>query len=313
MEKEFEILLYYHYVWLEDPAQFRDEHKSLCDSLDLRGRIIVAHEGINGTVSGTLENIAKYQDIMRFDHRFEGMPFKVDKHHEHAFPRMSVKVKKELVNLSLNSDINPLEVTGKHLKPKDFYEAMNDDNTIVLDARNDYEYDLGHFKNAIRPDIRNFRDLPAWIKENDALLKNKKILTYCTGGVRCEKFSGWLLEEGYEDVNQLEGGIATYGYDPDTQGKNWNGLMYVFDNRISVPINRHEHIVVGKDYFDGSPCERYVNCANPSCNIQMICSEENEEKYLRGCCDACRRDVRNRYVIEHNLSDEDVAQRLAAL
>ncbi len=313
MKKEFEILLYYHYVRLDDPAQFRDEHKKLCDSLDLKGRIIVAYEGINGTVSGTLDNIAKYREVMENDLRFKGMPFKVDQHDEHAFPRMSVKFRSELVNLSLDKDINPLEITGNHLKPKDFYEAMIDENTVVLDARNDYEYDLGHFKNAIRPDIRNFRDLPKWIKENDNLLKDKKILTYCTGGVRCEKFSGWLLEEGYEDVNQLDGGIATYGNDPETLGKNWDGLMYVFDNRISVPINKHEHVVVGKDYFDGSDCERYVNCANPSCNIQMICSEENEAKYLRACCDACRRDARNRYVIEHNLSVEEIEKRLVAI
>lgn len=138
-------------------------------------------------------------------------------------------------------------------------------------------------------------------------------MTYCTGGIRCEKFSGWLVREGFEDVAQLHGGIATYGKDPEVQGKLWDGRMYVFDSRISVPVNQTEHVVVGKDYFDGKPCERYVNCADPSCNRQFLCSEENEHKYLRGCSDSCRRSPRNMYVAEHGLTPEEVEERLAKL
>lgn len=313
MNHEFQVLLYYQYVSIEDPEAFRDEQRKLCESLDLKGRIIVAYEGINGTVSGTKENTDRYMAKMAEDPRFASIPFKIDSSDEHAFGKLSVKFRKELVNLSLEKDINPLKRTGKYLKPYDFYQAMQKDDTIIIDARNDYEFDLGHFKNAIRPDIRNFRELPDWIKENKEVLENKKILTYCTGGVRCEKFSGWLLEEGFEDVSQLDGGIATYGYDENTKGKDWDGLMYVFDKRISVPVNRHQHTVVGKDYFDGSPCERYVNCANPSCNKQMLCSPENEDKYMRSCCAACRQAANNRYVIEHKLSPEDFEQRLKAL
>lgn len=313
MNKEYQILLYYQYIKIDNPEVFRDVHKKLCQELDLKGRIIVAYEGINGTVSGLKENTDKYMQIMHNDPLFASMKFKIDTTYTHAFKKMSVKFRNELVNLSLVNDIDPLQTTGRHLKPQDFYNAMQDENTVIIDARNDYEYDLGHFKKAIRPNIKTFRELPDWIKNNKEVLGNKKILTYCTGGVRCEKFSGWLIDEGYDDVSQLDGGIATYGQDKETLGKDWHGKMYVFDNRISVDINKHEHVIVGKDYFDQTPCERYVNCANPSCNIQLLCSEENEHKYMRSCSDECRRAVNNRYVTDNNLSQEDIIEILSKI
>ena len=112
---------------------------------------------------------------------------------------------------------------------------------------------------------------------------DKRVVVYCTGGVRCEKFSGWMVREGYKDVGQLHGGIATYGKDPEVQGELWDGKMYVFDERIAVDVNHVDPSVVGKDWFDGTPCERYVNCGNPFCNRRILTSEENEDKYLRGC------------------------------
>ncbi|NLW15804.1 MAG: rhodanese-related sulfurtransferase [Erysipelothrix sp.] len=313
MVKDYRVLLYYHYVDIEDTQAFRDAHYKLCTDLGLLGRIIISSEGMNGTVSGTIEQTQGYIDAMNQDPMFKDMPFKMDYEDKHAFSKMHVRVKNELVNLGLEKDVNPLEVTGTYLKPSEFYEYMQDENTVVLDARNDYEYDLGHFRGAIRPDIRVFRDLPQWIKENDELLEGKKILTYCTGGVRCEKFSGWLKEEGFEDVNQLEGGIVTYGYDEEVQGKLWDGQLYVFDQRISVPVNRVEPTVVGKDYYTSEPCERYVNCANPDCNRQMLMSEETEAKYLRACSDTCRRSGRNRYVIENKLTLEELELRYSLI
>ena len=190
---------------------------------------------------------------------------------------------------------------------------MQDENTVVLDARNDYEFDLGHFRGAIKPNITNFRELPQWVRDNKDMFEGKKVLTYCTGGIRCEKFSGWLVREGFEDVGQLHGGIATYGKDPEVQGELWDGQMYVFDERISVPINHKEHVVVGRDYFTGEPCERYVNCANPECNKKILASEESEHKYLRSCSHECRVHPRNRYVAEHNLTEKEVAERLQQL
>lgn len=310
MNDSYRVLLYYKYVHIENPEEFAAQHLKFCKELGLRGRILVAEEGINGTVSGTVDQTEEYIRVMHEDPRFSDMTFKIDETDGHAFKKMHVRPRKEIVTLGLEDDVNPNEITGKYLEPKEFFEAMQDSETVVIDARNDYEYDLGHFRGAIRPDIKAFRDLPEWIKENKDMFKDKKVLTYCTGGIRCEKFSGWLVKEGFEDVSQLHGGIATYSKDPEVKGQLWDGKMYVFDERISVPINRVEHVVVGKDYFTGEPCERYVNCANPECNRQFLTSEENEHKYLRGCSPECRVHPRNRYVEEHGLTEEQVAQRL---
>jgi UPF0176 protein len=308
--KPYRVLLYYLYVPIGNHEEFAVEHLAACKALELKGRILVAAEGINGTVSGTIEQTDKYMDMMKSDPRFADIVFKIDEAEGHAFKKMHVRPRNELVTLRLEDDINPNKTTGKYLSPKEFFEQMQDENTIVLDARNDYEFDLGHFRGAIKPEITNFRELPEWVRENKEMFEGKKILTYCTGGIRCEKFSGWLVEEGFEDVSQLHGGIATYGKDPEVQGELWDGQMYVFDERIAVPINQKEHVIVGRDIYSGEPCERYVNCANPECNKKILCSEENEHKHMRSCTHECRVHPRNRYVVEHNLSEEEVAERL---
>ncbi|WP_416151207.1 rhodanese-related sulfurtransferase [Salipaludibacillus sp. HK11] len=309
----YKVLLYYKYVYIENPQELADTHLDFCRELGLKGRIIISEEGINGTVSGTVQQTDSYIEEMRKDSRFEDLVFKIDEANEHAFKKMHVRHREELVSFNLHDDVDPNQLTGNYLEPKEFYQQMNDPNTVILDARNDYEFDVGHFKGAIRPNIRSFRELPAWIKENKQKFENKKILTYCTGGVRCEKFSGWLLKEGFDDVSQLHGGIVTYGQDPEVKGKLWDGQCYVFDERITVPINQVEHHVVGRDHFTDEPCERYVNCANPECNKQILISEENEHFYMRGCTDECRIHPRNRYIAEHDLTDKEVEQKLRAI
>ena len=310
---DYRVLLYYNYTKIENPEQFAKEHLALCKSLGLKGRILVAEEGINGTASGTIEATQQYMDWMHNDERFKDTWFKIDESEGHAFRKMFVRPRKELVALNLEEDVDPLRLTGEYLDPKAFKEALLDEDTIVLDARNDYEYDLGHFRGAIRPDIRNFRELPEWIRENKEKFMDKKVVTYCTGGIRCEKFSGWFLREGVENVAQLHGGIATYGKDPEVKGEMWDGKMYVFDDRISVEINQVDKQIIGKDWFDGTPCERYINCGNPSCNRQMITSEENEAKHLGGCCYDCAASETNRYIKRNGISEEERATRLAAI
>src|SRR5690625_724295 len=159
-----QVLLYYHYVNIDDPETLAAEHLTFCNELELKGRILVAHEGINGTVSGTIEQTEKYIEAMHADPRFANMEFKIDAHDGHAFKKMHVRPRKELVTLRLEDDVNPKETTGEYLDPKEFLEAMKAEDTVILDARNDYEYDLGHFRGAIRPDIETFRELPNWIK-----------------------------------------------------------------------------------------------------------------------------------------------------
>ncbi len=307
---EYLVILYYHYTKLNELETFRNIHQEFCDRHNLLGRIYVASEGINGTLSGLKDDVLAYMEYLKNDQRFEEIVFKVDEADKHAFKKMHVRVKNELVNLSLETDINPKKLTGEYVEPRDFYLRMQDPHTIVLDTRNDYEHQIGHFRGAIRPNIRNFRELPDWIKENESLLKDKKILTYCTGGIRCEKLSGWLKAEGYNDVGQLNGGIITYGKDEVAQGQLWDGQCYVFDERLKVNINRVESVVVGRDHFDGTPCERQINCANPECNKQILVSQENEDKYLGGCSIECSRHPRNRYVALHKLTSKEIEKRI---
>lgn len=313
MSKDYRVLLYYKYVHIENPEEYTAKHLAFCKETGLKGRILIAEEGINGTIAGTFDQTQQYIDEMHADPRFSDLVFKVDEEEHAPFKKMFVRLRPELVSLNLEDDIDPNQVTGEYLDPEAFREAILDENTIVIDARNDYEYDLGHFRGAVRPEIRTFRELPQWIRDNKEQFMDKRVVTYCTGGIRCEKFSGWLVKEGFKDVGQLHGGIATYGKDPEVQGDLWDGQMYVFDERISVPVNQKEHVIVGRDWFDGTSCERYVNCANPACNRQILSSEENEHKYLRGCCHDCRVAPANLYVKRNSLSQEDVAERLAVI
>ena len=292
---DYRVLLYYHYVEILDPEAVVEEHLAYCLELGVKGRIYIAPEGINGTISGTTEQVDTYIEYMDQHPLFHGMVFKSDEADDHAFIKMHVRVKPELVNFRLDEDVNPKEITGQYLEPAEFYERLQDPNTIVIDARNDYEHDVGHFKGAIKPNIHNFRELPRWIQENKELFEGKRIMAYCTGGVRCEKFTGWLKREGFNDVAQLHGGIVTYGKDPVAQGQFWEGQCYVFDKRLVVPVNQVNPTIVGRDWFDGTPCERYINCANPECNRQILCSEHNEVLYRASCTDECRVHPLNRY------------------
>ena len=293
------VLLYYKYVPIDDPESFKDEHLKFCKDLGLLGRIIVAPEGINGTVSGTYEQTQIYMDHLKADPRFEDIVFKIDDVEEHTFKKMFVRHKKELVTWRFEEDVDPNQLSGKRLSPKEFYEALQDEDVIVIDGRNDYEYEIGHFRGAIRPDVKASRDFPKWVRENISQFKDKKVLTYCTGGIRCEKFSGFLLKEGFKDVSQLEGGIVTYGKDEEVQGKLWDGKLYVFDERISVPVNRtEEDVIIAKCYYCGKTEDRYVNCANPECNKQHVCCTDCEVKHKRSCSKECLEHPRNRYETE---------------
>ncbi len=313
MSKDYRVLLYYKYQTIDDTEKFAAEHLKFTKDIGLRGRILVSPNGINGTVSGTIEQTDQYKDYLHSIPGFEDVWFKIDEVDDYAHSKMVVRPREEIVSLKLSDDVDhdPNEITGKKLKPSEFREAILDEDTIVLDTRNTYEYDLGHFKGAVRPEIQNFRELPDWIIENKEKFMDKKVVMYCTGGIRCEKFSGWMLREGIgKEIGQLEGGIDTYGKDPQTKGDLWDGKMYVFDERIAVPINHIEPKIISKDIYDDQPCDRYVNCANPLCNKQVFMSEENEAKYLRGCTPECRRISTNRYVKEHGLTEKEWENQL---
>jgi UPF0176 protein len=284
----YRILLYYKFVTVIDHEALAQEHLAYCKKLGIKGRILIAPEGINGTLSGTVEQTEAYMAMMRQMPLFKDMIYKIDESEQHAFKKLFVRPKKELVTFRLEEDVNPNELTGTHLKPKDFYEKLQHEDVIVLDGRNHYEYDIGHFRGAIRPEVETTKEFPEWIRNNLQEFKDKPILTYCTGGIRCEKLSGFLLQEGFKEVYQLDGGIVSYGKDEDVQGRLFDGKCYVFDERISVPINRtDEDIVVGKCYHCGTSEDRYINCANDACHLKHICCEACEEKHNSFCSKEC--------------------------
>lgn len=290
--KDYRILLYYKFVPIEDPELFTAEHLQYCKDLGIKGRILIAAEGINGTLSGTIEQTERYMQDMHANPLFADMVFKIDEADGHAFKKMFVRHKKELVTFRYEQPLDPNVLSGKRLSPVEFHEQLQNEDVIVIDGRNHYEYDIGHFRNAIRPEVESFREFPEWIRENLSQYKDKKVLTYCTGGIRCEKLTGFLLNEGFHDVAQLEGGIVTYSKDEEVKGRLFDGKCYVFDERISVPINRtDEDIVVGKCYHCGKAEDRYINCANTRCHLKHICCEECEAKHRSYCSDACEEAV----------------------
>ncbi|RBW69490.1 rhodanese-related sulfurtransferase [Bacillus taeanensis] len=298
--KQYRVLLFYKYVQIEDHEYFAKKHLKFCKELGLKGRILVAEEGINGTVSGTIEQTEAYMKHMHEDVRFHDIWFKIDEAEGHTFKKMHVRPRSELVTLKLEDDHNPNEVGGKHLSAKEWNEllkqAMEDEDIIILDTRNDYEYELGHFRGAIRPDIKSFRELPEWIEENLGDKKDKKILTYCTGGIRCEKFTGYMVNQGYKDVNQLHGGIVSYGKDSEAQGEFWDGKCFVFDDRLAVDINRTSGATILTNcHYCGKPEYRYVNCANPECDYLHISCKECEERNHRSCSAKCKEHPENLY------------------
>lgn len=283
----YRILLYYKFVPIENPDVFAKEHLDFCRSLELLGRIIIAPEGINGTLSGTVLQTEAYIKKMHRDSRFANMEFKIDASDEHVFKRLSAKARKEIVTFGLDR-IDPTQLTGKYLEPSEFYNALQDPEAVIIDARNDYEYDLGHFQRAIRPDVETFKEFPDWVRQNLSRLKNKKILTYCTGGIRCEKFSGFLLQEGFRDVYQLHGGIVNYSKDPKVKGRLFDGKCYVFDERIAVRVNfTEEEKVISRCLFCQTPTDRFVNCAHLDCHTRFFACASCEKIHRRSCSKAC--------------------------
>ncbi len=285
----YTIILFYKYVNIAFPKVLRDEQFDLCTKLNLKGRVIVAQEGINATLEGTNENIQKYLDQFLSDERFAGTHIKKSVGTGDAFPKLSVKVRPEIVSLHLEKDINPNEVTGKHLKPeelKQWYESGK--KFHIVDMRNDYEYKVGRFKDSIIPNLENFRDVPSALKDLREF-ENETILTVCTGGVRCEKSSGLLVREGFKDVYQLDGGIVTYMEKFPAQ--EFEGTLYVFDGRITMDFDPSEkHKVVGRCDKCGILSERYVNCKNPECNKHFLCCVDCSEEDGRAFCGKICRD-----------------------
>lgn len=288
--KDYLILLYYCYSKIEDPEAFRVKHHLFCIENNLRGRIIIAKEGLNGTVSGLKEDCQEYMAHLQNDPRFSHTEFKLEPHDSHAFQKLNVRVKNEIVHSGLKH-IDPSVKTGKYIEPNEFREIKDDEDVIIVDVRSNYEHNVGKFKNAISFDIKNFRDFPEKVSELEDH-KDKKIITYCTGGIKCEKASAYLLEKGFKNVYQLHGGIIKYGIEEG--GEDFDGKCYVFDNRIVAEVNKVNPTVISTCHICGKDCDRMINCANPECNKHIpICDGCGEE--MEGACSSkCKQHPKKR-------------------
>ncbi len=290
---KYQTLLYYCYSRIEDAEQFASNHLQFCKSLNLVGRIIVADEGLNGTVSGTVESCKIYMDTLHADSRFSKIDFKIDDVEEPSFIKMHCRYKEEIVHSGLRDPgiINPEKKTGIHLEPADFVKMKDDQDVVIVDVRSNYEHSIGRFKNAVTFDIENFRDFPAMINEL-AQYKDKKIVTYCTGGIKCEKASALLLHEGFENVYQLHGGIIKYG--KEAGGEDFEGKCYVFDNRVAVDVNTVNPVVISTCRNCGAHTSKMINCANPECNEHFTQCDACGEKLDGACSEICQAHPRKR-------------------
>jgi UPF0176 protein len=285
----YSVLLYYIYSPIDNVLEYRDIHHEYCVKNNLLGRIIISTEGLNGTVSGTVEACENYMKWVKSDPRFQSIDFKVETHDKVAFNKLYVKIKKEIVHSELAVD--PLVKTGKHLEPQQLKEMLNDPNVVLVDMRSNYEHAVGKFKGAVTFDMENLRDLPDHVSEI-AHLKDKTIVTYCTGGIKCEKASAYLLDQGFTDVYQLHGGIIKYGL--EVGGENFDGKCYVFDGRVTTDVNKVNPEVISKCHICETPSDRMVNCSNPVCNAHLAICESCGTEYEGACSTACKEHPKKR-------------------
>jgi len=294
MQSDHEIIIYYKYTPISNPEGLKEWMRVTGEELGLRGRILIAHEGINGTVEGTSANIAEYEKRMHAQDGstgtfadFSDVWFKHSPGTGEAFPKLKIKVRNEIVTLGLGKegDINPNEITGTHLEPTELKQWIESGEEFeIIDMRNDYEFKVGHFKNSINPQMENFRDLAKVAPELEEL-KEKKVLTVCTYGVRCEKASGYLKSKGFKDVYQLNGGIGSYM--KAFPGEDFLGSLFVFDNRMTERFTDN-YEVVGKCDKCGVTSEHYSNCALADCHKKLILCESCEAGDPFFCSENCQ-------------------------
>jgi UPF0176 protein len=276
-------LSFYRYVIIDNPQETRDQLYKKWSSLSILGRIYIAREGINAQISVPEQWMEKFKTELYEDSRFCNLPFKIAvEDNGKSFYKLMIKIRHKIVADGLDDNTFDVTNVGKHLTAKEFNEAMENPDAVVVDMRNHYESEVGRFEGAICPDADTFRDeLPLVI---DLLKdkKDKKILMYCTGGVRCEKASAFLKHHGFRDVNQLYGGIIDYVRQIKAENLNskFTGKNFVFDERMGERITEN---IISKCHQCGDACDTHVNCANDDCHLLFIQCKKCAEK-MKGCC-----------------------------
>ncbi len=296
----YKVILYYKFAPLDAERLeiFCRVHRAKCQELGLLGRVFVAAEGINGTLAGSPENVEAYKNYLWSIAGFETTEFKEDLCEDMPFERLNVKARPEIVALKPPQPVVNIDGEG-YLEPQQWRQALESGQEFfLLDVRNNYESRIGRFKGAVTPDVENFFDFPQWL-EAARLDKNKKVLMYCTGGIRCEKFSVYMKDNGFKNVYQLHGGIINYAQQEG--GKHFEGKCFVFDDRMAVPVNAQENGPISRCAISGVPCDTYINCANMECNKLFLCSPE-AALTMEGCCsEECKATPRRRPLNIDNL------------
>ncbi len=223
----------YKFVDFPDFTEYREALFDLCVENEVKGTLLLAAEGINGTIAGPEKGIENVLSFLRDDKRFEDVEVKFSIDDSQPFLRTKIRLKKEIVTLG-KPEANPLEVVGEYVSPEEWNDLINDPEVTLIDTRNDYEVELGTFEGAINPDIQTFRDFPEYVEKNLDPEKHKKVAMFCTGGIRCEKASAYMLRHGFENVYHLKGGILKYLEDVEKENSKWEGECFVFDQRVSV-------------------------------------------------------------------------------
>lgn len=251
--KEIIIASFYKFIPLHDFETLREPILDKMHELAMKGTIILAHEGINGGFAGTREQMDAFYEYMHSDSRFADLNFKETFDEKNPFDKAKVKLRKEIVTMG-GHDIKPQNAPETYLNPEQWHELIQDPEVLILDTRNDYEFELGTFKNAINPDIENFREFPEYVQKHLSDKKDKKIAMFCTGGIRCEKTTAFMKEQGFDQVYQLHDGILNYiEAIPENQSL-WEGSCFVFDDRVAVDQNLNRvYPQLPQDYKD----ERY--------------------------------------------------------
>ena len=277
-------LSFYAYAKIENPQKFRDDLFLAWNVLDALGRIYVAHEGINAQMSVPAENFEAFRETLEAYDFMRGIRLNVAvEHDDHSFLKLTIKVRHKIVADGLNDETFDVTNIGVHLKAKEFNEILDDPNTIVVDFRNHYESEVGHFTGAITPDVETFREsLPIINEQLKDFKEDKNLVMYCTGGIRCEKASAYFKHQGFKNVFQLEGGIINYAKQIKEEGleSKFIGKNFVFDHRLGERITDD---IVAQCHQCGKPCDNHTNCLNDGCHLLFIQCDECKAA-MENCC-----------------------------
>lgn len=306
-QTEYYLLTFYKFVDIQNPRVIVDEHRDFCIDIGLKGRIFIGEEGINATLSGNKGQIKAYRLFLDSIPYFNDIPDIDDKAtlvSEHLFNKMIVRYRREIVALGEIFNSSEIKQSTHKISVDDFKNVMENsrDEYVLLDMRNDYEYKLGHFRDAVPAGTIYFRELKNVLEDYKKQFADKKIIMYCTGGIRCEKAGALLEREGIQGVFQLDGGVVKYVN--KYNDKNWVGNLYTFDNRISTKVgNDDTHTTISTCHYSGVPAEEYFNCRYGKCNDQIITSKELYEKYFGFCSEECKNAALDSLLIRNEYFD----------